>query len=73
MTDYNSMKADEYAQRQGEMDELDNAIDLMELIVMNEMEDKAWFGGGPINEFATAIRAEAKRRVMQAIKERGEP
>lgn len=73
MTDYNSMKADEYAQRQGEIDELDNAIDLMEIIVMNEMDDKAWFEGRPINEFSTVIRAEAKRRVMQAIKERGEP
>ena len=26
MTDYNSMKADEYAQRQGEIDEFDNAV-----------------------------------------------
>ena len=28
MTDYNSMKADEYAQRQGEMDEFDYAVNV---------------------------------------------
>ena len=55
MTDYNSMKSDEYAQRQGEMDELDNAIDVMELIVSNEMDEKAWFECLPMNEFRTVI------------------
>lgn len=73
MTDHNSMKADEYAERQGEMDELDNAIDVMELIVSNEMYEKAWFECLPMNEFRTVTRAEAKRRVMLAIKERSEP
>ena len=31
MTDYNSMKADEYAQRQGEMDEFDDSVEDAEI------------------------------------------
>lgn len=71
MTDYNSMKADEYAQRQGEMDEFDNAVDEMIDVVIEELPE--WvFDHGP-DSLQVKIRLEAKRRVMQAIKERSEP
>lgn len=71
MTDHNSMKADEYAQRQGEMDEFDNAIDEMIDVVIEELPE--WvFDYGP-DSLQVKIRLEAKRRVMQSIKERNEP
>ncbi len=71
MTDYNSMKADEYAQRQGDMDDMDSAIDEMIDVVIDELPE--WvFDHGP-DSLQVKIRLEAKRRVMQAIKDRNEP
>ena len=71
MTDYNIMKADEYAQRQGEMDDIDNdAVDLS-AIVESELPD--WVDIGARDCLGDLIWDEAKRRVMQAIKERSEP
>ena len=71
MTDYNSMKADEYAQRQGEMDDIDNDVVDMSVIVESELPD--WVDLGAIDYLGDLIWDEAKRRVMQAIKERNEP
>ena len=78
MTDYNSMKADEYAQRQGEMDDMEDSIENAEIECYLELPE--WFRdncgnleyslGGPLDD---VIYYEAKRRVMQAIKERNEP
>ena len=71
MTDYNSMKADEYAQRQGEMDEFDNAVQCELVKVVSEVPewiDKLW-----TQEHENEAIEEAKRRVMQAIKGMGEP
>ena len=78
MTDYNSMKADEYAQRQGEMDEFDDSVGDTEIECYLELPQ--WFRdncgaldygcGGPLDD---VIYCEAKRRVMQEIKERSEP
>lgn len=71
MTDYNSMKADEYAQRQGEMDELDAEVDRVAWIVAKEMPEFMWqYHDSKSEEICVA---EAKRRVMQTIKERNEP
>ena len=71
MTDYNSMKADEYAQRQGEIDEFYDEVERVELEIENEIPDWAW----AISVVACdrIVHVEAKRRVMQAIKERSEP
>jgi len=71
MTDYNSMNADEYAQRQGEMDELDNEIVAMMDCV--EYELPSWVDVSQGGDLDDIIYTEAKRRVMQAIKERNEP
>lgn len=71
MTDYNSMKADEYAQRQGEMDDIDNDVVDMSVIVESELPD--WVDLGARDYLGDLIWDEAKRRVMQAIKERSEP
>lgn len=71
MTDYNSMKADEYAQRQGEMDEIDNMAVDMAVIVESELPN--WIDLGARDYLGDLIWDEAKRRVTQAIKERGEP
>ena len=71
MTDYNSMKADEYAQRQGEMDDIDNDVVDMSVIVESELPD--WVDLGARDYLGDLIWDEAKRRVMQAIKERNEP
>ena len=37
MTDYSIMKADEYAQRQGEMDEFDNQVEHVAGELMSEL------------------------------------
>ena len=71
MTDYNSMKADEYAQRQGEMDDIDNDVVDMSVIVESELPDLVDLGAR--DYLGDLIWDEAKRRVMQAIKERNEP
>ena len=71
MTDYNSMKADEYAQRQGGMDDIDNDVVDMSVIVESELPD--WVDLGARDYLGDLIWDEAKRRVMQAIKERNEP
>jgi hypothetical protein len=70
MNDHNSMKADEYAQRQGEMDELDDAVHVELTKVISgvpEWIDKLW-----TQEHENEAIEEAKRRVMKAIKERNE-
>ena len=71
MTDYNSMKADEYAQRQGEMDEFDNAVSVAADECYEELP--AWVRQDGNRLIASIIIDEAKRRVVQAIKERNEP
>lgn len=73
MTDHNSMKADEYAQRQGEMDEFDNQVDHITEDLFDSLPD--WVNSvhsASVQNYVMA-RNEAKRLVMQAIKERGEP
>ena len=71
MTDYNSMKADEYAQWQGVEQELDLEIERMAEDVYSELPE--WIQAGPNRNIGDIITDEAKRRVMQAIKERSEP
>lgn len=71
MTDYNSIKADEYAQRQGEMDEFDNAVDEMVDLVILELP--GWLRENNGVGIYSRVLAEAKRRVMHEIKERSEP
>lgn len=71
MTDYNSMKADEYAQRQGEIDELGDAINIAADECYEELP--AWVRADGNRLIVSIIMDEAKRRVMQAIKERNEP
>lgn len=73
MTDYNNMKAGEYAQRQGEMDDIDNAIDEMIDVVMSEVPEWMFEFNSETSSVSGKIYCEAKRRVMQAIKERDEP
>lgn len=78
MNDHNSMKADEYAQWLGEMDDMDDSIENAEIECYLELPD--WFRdncgpleyglGGPLDD---VIYHEAKRRVMMEIKERNEP
>lgn len=69
MTDYNSMKADEYAQRQGEMDDMDNAI--------NELADKLldelpiWVQ--ELSFIESAARDEARSRLVDSVYLRSEP
>ena len=71
MTDYNIMKADEHAQRQGEMDEFDNAVSVAAGECYEELP--AWVREDDNRLIVSIIIDEAKRRVMQAIKERSEP
>ena len=71
MSDYNSMKADEYAQRQGEMDGIDNYI--VDISIAVERELPMWIRNIESSYIEDLIWDEAKRRVMQAIKERSEP
>ena len=71
MSDYNSMKADEYAQRQGEMDDMESAIVAMMGAVESELPDWVWRNG--YQDIDELVYRESRRRVMQAIKERSEP
>ena len=71
MTDYNSIKADEYAQRQGEMDDMESAIVAMMGAVESELPDWVWRNG--YQDIDELVYRESRRRVMRAIKERGEP
>ena len=71
MTDYNSMKADEYAHQLGLEQELEMEIELMANEVSLELPEWAQFVSN--SRLIDLIEDEAKRRVMQAIKERGEP
>ena len=70
MTDFNSMKADEYAQRLGEMDDMENAIVAMMGAVESELPDWVWLNGH--QDIDELVYRESRRRVMQAIKERYE-
>ena len=71
MTDYNSMKADEYAQRQGVEQELELEIERVAYAVYSELPE--WIQADSNRNIGDIIKDEAKRRVMQAINERGEP
>ena len=71
MTDYNIMKADEYAQRQGEMDEFDNAVNDVMFDVIEELP--YWVIISREVSICEMCEMEAKRRVMRAIKERNDP
>ena len=71
MTDYNSMKADEYAQRHGMEQELEFEIERMADAVYSELPD--WIHALDSGYIGDLSYDEAKRRVMQAIKERSEP
>ena len=71
MTDYNSMKADEYAQRLGIEQELEFEIERMADAVYNELPE--WIQADSNRNIGDIITDEAKRRVMLAIKERNEP
>ena len=71
MTDYNSMKADEYAQRLGIEQELELEIERIAELVYSELPE--WIQADSNRNIGDIITDEAKRRVMQAIKERGEP
>lgn len=71
MKGYNSMKADEYAQRQGDEQLLSIDIENMSNSVFDEIPQ--WMVHLYDDKIEAAVYAEAKRRVMQAIKERNEP
>ena len=71
MTDYNSMKADEYAQRLGIEQGLELEIERIAELVYSELPE--WIQADSNRNIGDIITDEAKRRVMQAIKERGEP
>ena len=71
MTDCNGMKADEYAQRQGIEQELEFEIERISDELSSEIPSWAW--DISISELSKIVMVEAKRRVMQAIKERNEP
>jgi len=71
MTDYNSMKADEYAQQLGAEQGLEMEIELMANEVSLELPEWAQFVSN--SRLIDLIEDEARRRVMQAIKERNEP
>lgn len=71
MTDYNSMKADEYAQRHGEMEDVDVLIEMAADEVYSELPE--FIQNSDKLTIDDIVYEEAKRRVMQAIKERNEP
>ena len=71
MTDYNSMKADEYAQRHGVEQELELEIERVAEDVYGELPE--WIQDLDSGYIGDLSYDEAKRRVMQAIKERNEP
>ena len=71
MTNYNSMKADEYAQRHGVEQELEIEIERVADEVYSELPE--WIQADSNRNIGDIITDEAKRRVIQAIKERNEP
>ena len=71
MSDYNSMKADEYAQRQGEIDELDNQVERIASELISQLPE--WIEGRLLTRCEISAIHEARRRVMKAINERNEP
>jgi len=71
MSDYNSMKADEYAHKLGIEQWLEMEIELMANEVSLELPEWAQFVSN--SRLIDLIEDEARRRVMQAIKERNEP
>ena len=71
MTCYNSMKADEYAQRHGVEQELELEIERVADEVYSELPD--WILALDSGYIGDLSYDEAKHRVMQAIKERNEP
>ena len=71
MTDYNIMKADEYAQRQGELDDFGALIEEAVDAICTELPE--FIQNSSKLAIDDIIYDEAKRRVMQAIKERNEP
>ena len=71
MTDYNRMKADEYAQRQGDEQLLSIDIENMSDRVFAEIPK--WMIHLYDDTVEFAVYEEARRRVMQVIKERNEP
>jgi hypothetical protein len=71
MNDYNLMKAEEFAKWQGEMDEIEFEIERMTEDVYSELPD--WIKADSNRNIGDIITDEAKRRVMQATKDRSEP
>ena len=71
MTDYNIMKADEYEQRQGVEQELEFEIERISDELSSEIP--SWALDISISELSKIVMVEAKRRVMQAIKDRNYP
>ena len=71
MTDYNSIKADEYARWLGIEQELELEIERMAEEVYSELPE--WIQSDSNRSIGDIITDEAKRRVMLAIKERSEP
>ena len=71
MTDYNSMKADEYAHQLGLEQELEMEIERMADAVYSELPE--WIQADSNRNIGDIITDEAKRRVMQAIKDGNEP
>ena len=71
MTDYNIMKADEYAQQSGAEQELELEIERVAEDVYSELPE--WIQADSNRNIGDIITDEARRRVMQAIKERNEP
>ena len=69
MTDYNSMKADEYAQRLGEMDDMDDAIDELADKLLDELP--IWVQ--ELSFIESAARDEARSRIVDSVYFRNEP
>ena len=69
MTDYNSMKADEYAQRLCEMDDMDDAIDELADKLLDELP--IWVQ--ELSFIESAARDEAKSRIVDSFYFRNEP
>ena len=69
MTDYNSMKADEYAQRLGEMDDMDDAIDELADKLLDELP--VW--AQELSFIESAARDEARSRIVDLVYFRNEP
>ena len=63
MTDYNSLKADEYARRQGEMDDMDNAIDELADKLLDELP--VWVQ--ELSFIESAARDEARNRIVDSV------